>query len=409
MWLLITLLMTSSMHEIAESSKGKYFPWQNNVIKPIKEVKEFDCLAEGSNGNEYRGTVSVTSGGHRCLQWDRIQHIGFADSSHGLGSHNFCRNPDNRSGPWCWIRGYDRKVREFCTIPKCDTKPDIPTQDTEMTCGERTPKQTSQIYKIIGGSKASIESQPWLAAIFKNNVFRCGGTLIAPCWIITATHCFPSGKRTRKEQYSVYLGKDATNQTDLSKEQKFEVTKIVLHQKFNFDLDDFNHDIALLQIADSKGQCARKTESVRTACLPPAHHMPPYGSFCHIAGYGHEKNDKIPDTFRYSLNMKQAQVQIISPTVCERKDYYGNRVTENQFCAASPKWTEDACQGDSGGPLLCEDGGRMFLFGIISWGEKCALESKPGVYTKVTNYNKWIEKHTGLNRIAQGIMYPQKD
>ncbi|TSK22683.1 Urokinase-type plasminogen activator [Bagarius yarrelli] len=398
MWLAITLLLTCSLHEVAESSKQQYCPWLTNVIKPIKDSKQGDaqCLAVGSNGKEYRGTVSVASTGQKCLSWDRIQHIGKRDVSQGLGSHNYCRNPDNRSGPYCWVRESTWKRRRFCDIPQCES-------NTKKTCGERILKQK---FKIVGGSRASIESQPWLASIFKEDLFICGGTLIAPCWVLSATHCFPLGKRTRKDQYSVYLGKDATNKTDLGKEQKFEVAKLVLHPDFNSD--DFNNDIALLRIVDKNGKCAQKTNSVRIACLPPAHQMMPYGSYGYIAGYGHERNDDVPGTFRYSRYMKETQVQTLSHIICERKDYYDNRVTENQFCAASPKWTEDACQGDSGGPLLFEANGRMFLFGIISWGEGCAMKNKPGVYTKVTNYNNWIAKHTGLPTFTKGIMFPQK-
>lgn len=54
--------------------------------------------------------------------------------------------------------------------------------------------------------------------------------------------------------------------------------------------------------------------------------------------------DEIPGTFRYSIYMKETQVKIISPSVCASEDYYGKKVTENQFCAASPSWTEDTCQ-----------------------------------------------------------------
>lgn len=61
------------------------------------------------------------------------------------------------------------------------------------------------------------------------------------------SHCllFANSKRTNKDQYTVYLGKDAINRTDPEKEQKFKVEKLVLHQQYDNKAEDFNNDIGM--------------------------------------------------------------------------------------------------------------------------------------------------------------------
>ncbi|XP_051946397.1 plasminogen activator, urokinase a [Xyrauchen texanus] len=384
------------------SNRFRKFP----ALSAVGKIEE--CIPDGSDGSSYRGKMSVTANGRICVPRHLVTRQPIPSLSHH--QHSYCRNPNKKPKPWCVVKKRNRYVREYCNISHCETKqtksppkPEPSKQDTELTCGERSLLPRS---KIIGGIRSTVESHPWIASIFFGEQFTCGGSLIAPCWVLTAAHCFTSGMNTKTKKYSVYLGKNAINENDLTKEQQFTVSKLVVHEGFNYTTQNFTHDIALLKIVDSNGQCASKTSSVRTVCLPPSLVMLPPGTYCEIAGYGrHQKGG-----FEYSKHLKQAQVMLISQKNCI--NYYNkeeDNINEHMFCGAGKDWKEDACQGDSGGPLLCEVNNKMFQFGIISWGDKCAEESKPGVYTKVTNYNQWISEHTGLPTYTAGSRYPQKD
>ena len=47
---------------------------------------------------------------------------------------------------------------------------------------------------------------------------------------------------------------------------------------------------------------------------------------------------------------------------------------------------KDSCRGDGGGPAVCDG----VLHGIVSWGDGCGKKYRPGVYTKVCEFNRWI-------------------
>lgn len=378
-------------------------------------------------GRSYRGQLSVSMGGHTCANWNTVVDV-FASAFYGtgVGRHNYCRNPDGKAAPWCWVMRRHKLAREYCDIPRCDsfkptttattttTTTSAPTttteasvsadKDTEFTCGERVEVKPN--LKIVGGARSQVSTHPWVASIFYRKQFLCGGSLIAPCWVLTAAHCFHDITDARKmARITVYLGKNAINETDPTTEQSFRVRQLINHHGYHGAQtgSDFNNDIALLQIVGNNGECAYRTETARTVCLPPAFTTLPAGFFCTIAGYGRDRTRG-----QYTRYLHEGQVRLRAQDKCVKEAPEPSKVTENMFCAASPDWETDSCQGDSGGPLVCEVDGRMFLFGIISYGEECAQRNQPGFYTRVTNYNKWIAQHTGLPDFTTGIMYPQK-
>ncbi|XP_060737276.1 salivary plasminogen activator beta isoform X2 [Tachysurus vachellii] len=86
------------------------------------------CLS--GHGYDYRGTWSISSSGSECINWNSTLLRGKKFTARkpdtrilGLGNHNYCRNPDGDSRPWCYIYKKSQIVWEFCSIPNCTTDP----------------------------------------------------------------------------------------------------------------------------------------------------------------------------------------------------------------------------------------------------------------------------------------------
>ncbi|XP_075412725.1 tissue-type plasminogen activator [Tenrec ecaudatus] len=77
-------------------------------------------------GVSYRGTWSTAESGAECVNWNSSALAWKLYSGRrpdalklGLGNHNFCRNPDQDSKPWCYIFKAGKYNPEFCSTPAC--------------------------------------------------------------------------------------------------------------------------------------------------------------------------------------------------------------------------------------------------------------------------------------------------
>ncbi|NWX71949.1 TM11E protease, partial [Alca torda] len=249
-------------------------------------------------------------------------------------------------------------------------------------CGIR--KQTfsfAGVERIVGGQRSQDGEWPWQASIQFNGVHRCGATVISNTWLVTAAHCFRGRRDPRRWTASFGILLRPPKQKKL-------IRRVIVHERYSDFLLDHEYDIAVVELASA----IEFTSDVHSVCLPEASHIFPENTSCFVTGWGALKNDG-----RSVNELRQAEVKIISTTTCNRRQVYGGAITPGMLCAGYLEGKVDACQGDSGGPLVhANSRGIWYLVGIVSWGDECGKENKPGVYTRVTYYRNWINSKTGI-------------
>ncbi|XP_077397964.1 ST14 transmembrane serine protease matriptase a [Festucalex cinctus] len=269
--------------------------------------------------------------------------------------------------------------------PECDDIKDCDdgSDEDDCDCG-RSKFKTS---RIVGGQDAVAGEFPWQVSLHvKRYGHVCGASLVGPRWLVTAAHCVQDDGRTRFSQaatWEAYVGLHSQRNISSTVVAKRNLKRIIPHPNYN-DFT-FDNDIALMELDAPVAY----GDYIQPICLPAAQHNFPVGKTVYITGWGATREGGFAATV-----LQKAQVRTINHTVCD--SLMGGQLTTRMTCAGVLSGGVDACQGDSGGPLSIQSGNRMFLGGVVSWGDGCARRNKPGIYTTVTKFRGWIKEKTGV-------------
>jgi len=229
--------------------------------------------------------------------------------------------------------------------------------------------------KIVGGTVSDAHAAPFIANIKRSGSLMCGGSLVAPGYVVSAAHC----EYNIPSRLTVTVG-DVTLARTESSEQVFNVVQQIPHEQYSSSSQQ--NDIMIIVLSGT----ANLNSYVSLVTLPTAGVDVAVGTECTVYGWGTTSSGG-----SISNSLRQVTVPIISNDDCDTYPYYRNQIYPTMMCAGLlNEGGKDSCQGDSGGPLICNGS----LGGVVSWGVGCAEAKYPGVYTRVSDYVDWINSHT---------------
>ncbi|XP_053185487.1 vitamin K-dependent protein C [Scomber japonicus] len=229
---------------------------------------------------------------------------------------------------------------------------------------------------MVGGEVGKKGESPWQVLLLNAfGRFHCGGVLIDESWVLTAAHCLENNLK-----FSVRLG-DYERLRSEGSEVTLKVAKTFKHPNY-YNGQTVDNDIALMRLENP----APLSEFILPICMPGSEMakrvLHQNGTITVVTGWGKD------DSNRYSSALNVIKVPLVTHSVCN--SHMSHNVSDNFLCAGILGQRKDACEGDSGGPMVTLYRNTWFLVGLVSWGEGCGMEDKLGIYTKVSNYNEWI-------------------
>ncbi|GMF28167.1 unnamed protein product [Phytophthora lilii] len=235
---------------------------------------------------------------------------------------------------------------------------------------ESTGLTTNEESRIYGGTEGNIDKYPFLASLrdaFFEETF-CGGTLIAPQYILTAGHCI----KTDEMDIVATFGTNESTGSGSGAAVTVPVIKGFRHPLYK--KKEHLYDVGLLKLEKPV-----KRKTAKLCAVDGSNNK--VGTMATVLGWG-KTEESGDDT---SPILQQLTIPVISNAECGKFKKYIGRVTDGMLCAGTGNG-KDTCNGDSGGPLLVNGD---ILIGCVSWGSKCGEQA--GIYTRLTYVMDYIE------------------
>ncbi|HAS3630772.1 TPA: trypsin-like serine protease [Vibrio cholerae] len=244
--------------------------------------------------------------------------------------------------------------------------------------------------RIIGGEQAPAGEWPYMVALTTRDksFVWCGGSLLNERNVLTAAHCVD-----KKDPSTMDVIVGAYDMDNISAAERIRVKQIYVHQDYAYASG--GNDIAVLEL-ESAPRLTQFTSIATAADFNRINN----GDLLTVIGFGTRKEENGVKSDA-PTKLHQVDVPFVQIEECRTKGGSYARQGDGVFCAGTAG--KDSCSGDSGGPIFFRTNHGLTQMGVVSWGDGCGRSDKPGVYTKLSAFDTW------LNDQQLGLSYRQKE